>query len=607
MEDNSELFFKLFRINYIRSNIFRFLKLYNINQGKRRFSSYNDLKNFKHKEYLQNVFLDFNEDPLDLEISDHLETIEISYKLEELKSDIPSSITSLIAPSRFNLKHYKSATKLKKLQCKYVSLGYHSPFFNELPDSVEELTLMRFRYPIFKEKLPKNLKKLILDFDRFYNRTFSSGQLPLSIEYLEINVSYQSFLIEPRILHYGLKTLKMDSHCMKIPEDFYFPETLTSISLCFKDSYPCNGLLPNSLKKLKLSMQKLPNQLCQSIELPLSVEKYKFVYINYPTSPQSITRNMIPKNVVSLKLVNVDNILDPNNGNSILPSELQNLEITSELNNQTFNNQLKANQFPKTLKKLSLKGGFNNGGEPLSAEVKDPDNSVFPSSLVYLEFGDSFNQPLGKNVFSKSGNLETIKFGQSFNQIIDIDLIPSSVKTIEITNFDYPHTPQLAKLLEKNPNIQFLGFNILDIFNKCPEKLKSFEIRCNRPLNSFNLSNKCNLEKLIFSNEFNQTLLSKDLPVDNNIKVLKLGSGFYHQINLDHFKNLETLYVNDANFELISSYSSKFLYQSPQLITESIDYNLYNLKEIIVNVDNSVFIDSLNEVFYQFVRIKKNN
>ena len=105
------------------------------------------------------------------------------------------------------------------------------------------------------------------------------------------------------------------------------------------------------------------------------------------------------------------------------------------------------------------------------------DVNVLPKSLKSIRFGLKFNQPIGENVLPIS--LETIEFGAYFNHPIGENVLPDSLKYIGF-GYDYnqpiPAVYNLGNLehliiLAKNPigiNIGFLPHSLkyLHIHNK---------------------------------------------------------------------------------------------------------------------------------------------
>ncbi|KAN0030928.1 hypothetical protein ACTA71_009578 [Dictyostelium dimigraforme] len=77
-----------------------------------------------------------------------------------------------------------------------------------------------------------------------------------------------------------------------------------------------------------------------------------------------------------------------------------------------------------------------------------------PNSVIWLRMNKQFNHRLLVGTFSLSKRLEYIKLGRSFNQIIEKDLFPSSLKKIK---FGYEFNQSLESIPSSVTSIQYSG------------------------------------------------------------------------------------------------------------------------------------------------------
>ncbi|KAN0022742.1 hypothetical protein ACTFIU_005478 [Dictyostelium citrinum] len=135
--------------------------------------------------------------------------------------------------------------------------------------------------------------------------------------------------------------------------------------------------------------------------------------------------NSLPNNIVSLQL-------DQANG------------INYDLPTTT------TTTIPNSIKHLKLHEYFN---QPLSKE-----NSKIFSNLVTLEFGFFFNETIDANIFPNS--LKQIKFGSFFNQSINDNVFPNSLEKVEFGSY---FNQKLDNLPQSIKEIKFVSNSKFDI------------------------------------------------------------------------------------------------------------------------------------------------
>lgn len=167
--------------------------------------------------------------------------------------------------------------------------------------------------------------------------------------------------------------------------------------------------------------------------------------------------------------------------------------------------------FPDSLTHLR----FADFNLPIESSLGNSVSTGFslPPGLVYLHFGDRFNQPIHAGVLPCS--LTSLKFGYSFNQPISLGVLPSALQNLYFgSRFEHPLAagclpPSLTKL--------HLG----DFFNESIENLKfpssltklNLSKHYDLPLSNNEISFlPSGLQQLDIGYDFNQLISSKTFP-----------------------------------------------------------------------------------------------
>jgi hypothetical protein len=163
-------------------------------------------------------------------------------------------------------------------------------------------------------------------------------------------------------------------------------------------------------------------------------------------------------------------------------------------------NQLVSNM-PNTLISIDFGDKFN---QPLTPDM-------FPPLLTSITFGDDFNQPIPPNIFPAS--LEGLTFRKSFNQPLIKGSLPENLEWISLGGFNQPLLKDTLP-----PNLKMLllsGFNQPLTKDSLPKKLEdiSFWGPYNHPISKGVFPDS--LLKIHFNDEFNQPLI-EDIPMEQN-------------------------------------------------------------------------------------------
>ncbi|EGC33907.1 hypothetical protein DICPUDRAFT_92319 [Dictyostelium purpureum] len=585
--------------------------------------------------------------------------------------NIPESIKILKIENFYDIPNQYEFSNLNQLKNLHTLEAKFLPILpNSLPESLTSLFITKYSYVIQKGTLPKNLKNLYVTFDSLkeHECPIEKGSLPDTLEVLKIMGSF-NFLVEKGTFPNNLQQLEIVPKCtVQLYEDF-FPPSLTRLSIQLSE---LNIQLPNKLNFLSLFLDK---NLDKDYTFAPSLE---FLIID----TKSITHKNIPSNLsclifgYSLRPSLIDTF-----GISILPKTITSIDFGYFFNKPlepkafegcnnlrsirfglSFNQRLyPTNVFPESVTSIIFKN-FDNGGFPLD------DDFTFPKALKYIDFGIMFDQMIGINTFSKSGNLKSIILGSAFKQKILDNSIPASVTLLELSNskYEYSFKPidpnntnvklnifknvilkspfkEMITSIEYSPNGYFPNLSE-GHYQSFPTTLKHLKLPFdfNDPIEKISLTDKCQLEYLEFDFSFNQPLFRDYLPMENSIKTLVLGEDFDQILVLEYFKKLETLKVYGKP-KLILKANTTTLYSTPikknkdhdilmnYLITgkepsikdeedtdkdlgdeekedicENQDGNIfYNLKLIETPVDNTKFLDSLNPIFFRFLKLTK--
>ncbi|KAN0003766.1 hypothetical protein ACTFIZ_009924 [Dictyostelium cf. discoideum] len=209
-----------------------------------------------------------------------------------------------------------------------------------------------------------------------------------------------------------------------------------------------NKIIPNSVELLIINQ----NLLISKGDLPDSIHTLTLG----KRFRESITNDIIPKNLIKLKLGN-NTIIDKN---FILPKNLKFLsierksqlslldQITSSIEFLGINECDVTTKIPTTIKSLGLTSQFHN---------KLPE---IPQNIEYLHIGNKFNKEID---FSNLSHLKVLKIGKlkRFNSLFEISLLLKELIYLKLYSEKY--------LLEYNYNftsLQILNFNeqLIEVF-----------------------------------------------------------------------------------------------------------------------------------------------
>ncbi|KAN0028440.1 hypothetical protein ACTFIV_010284 [Dictyostelium citrinum] len=386
--DNSELFFKVLKNQYIKNEIFRQCKLY---------------KQYANEKYLVQDYKEFSEIK---EINSFI--AELNFK--KVDPFLGFNQCEIIIPKTIKTISFS----LEKQSFKDLCLE------TLLPKSITTLSIGKYPRKVIIEPndIPKHISKLILEQGFENQRTYSKTKylstipfIPSTVKTLVINTT--NFGTRPSEIPKTITSLEIGlSGHSRVFDKGYLPRDTTSltnikIGNCMNSQYLQAGDIPNSVKLITFNSGF--NQPLKRGIIPSNVTKVLFnkgSNFNYPlevgTFPSSCTE------------IRFGSAFNQEIKQAHLPEALIYLDLGHYFNRDFI--------LPSTLKTLILSINFNS---PL--KVGD-----LPISLEHLEFGDEFNKPIPKGVIPP--NVTYLKLSKYFQQQIKPTDLPSSIKTLIIAS-----------------------------------------------------------------------------------------------------------------------------------------------------------------------------
>ncbi|KAK5584620.1 hypothetical protein RB653_006234 [Dictyostelium firmibasis] len=405
----------------------------------------NQYSTFKYKGYIENLIFVNHEEDSDLKVESsivkELNKKEVSppIKLSELiVSGCEDSIfTYSIKTIKFNDTFNEAMNNIKFLDS-VKSLEFGS-LFNQsldggwLPTKIESLKFgISFQQNINNNVLPESLENLYLCNE--YKGIIMAGSIPSKVK----NLDYTAKLNLSIPIPISTINLKFEDTYNAIIKEGYIPHNVENIE--FNEEFNREikpGSLPPSVRSIKFSPKF--NQSIRGVfqvnVLPANLKNLEFgLEFNQP-----LTAAMLPTSLTSIKF--------GNNFNPLLSSSMTGLFLHTNLVSLEFGNQFKAiiptTTLPsKTLTHLNL-GGFN---ENLSM-LKDTFNECESLKSLVLE---NFNQYIKPG--DLPSNLTFLSLGSTFDKPIEKDILPFTLKVLEIKNSKYSHQliqNNLPKSLDK--------------------------------------------------------------------------------------------------------------------------------------------------------------
>ncbi|KAM9952725.1 hypothetical protein ACTFIR_007779 [Dictyostelium discoideum] len=483
MDNNNNLFLKIFRNLIIKNCLFNQLRIINNNYKQQSLTLF-QLKNYKGDiQVLRSIHLNLsNEDyelggdkySLDTILKNtNIECLEFSNSFspqnfeKDLSEILPThSLTTLIFSSHFRYylleqsKGFQNLINLKKLKFKKDSSTitnyiYHNnidgdadadddDYFYYKTPNIETIPIP-IPIPI---KLPNKLEYFKLsDFSNKISK--ESFQFPNSLKTLRLsNTRIKQFEIISELPN--LEILAIGRECIKRGDIKKLPQSLKTLKLLipdllfYSDNHIGKEILSNSnIQILKVGNSKTNrlfniefhnlNQNPSSSWFPSSLKEIQF-------SDYHGLENILPSLNNLFNLFNNNDNNDNNDDDNIIDfkpliksihfyknlESSKNIDFLNEFINleslsfEDWNGNFKKETLPKSLKKLILPHSFTNS----------LGDDILPTGLIHLEIGSKFNDESFTFALNGLTKLEILKFKSSslFNQPISV--IPKSIKLL---------------------------------------------------------------------------------------------------------------------------------------------------------------------------------
>ncbi|KAN0035134.1 hypothetical protein ACTA71_004393 [Dictyostelium dimigraforme] len=556
MDNNNELFFKIWRCVIIKNEILFHLGLYNKHLNLRFHFNNQDISKYKFKSYLNKIkiFLLFNE----------IEIKGLEGSLPYGISDIKISNEDILSLSTIFNKESSMPTSVQTIKfCDNIKLDK----VNILPQSITSIK-----------------------FGKSYNEKISIGVLPSSVKTIKFGYNYNQPL-----------------------EVGVLPSSLTSIKFGNSFNQPLDNSLLSSSSSLSSSSNikslKFGKDFKQSIK-DINYLQKSLTSLVIPIDYKELIDSNLISSLVPLKFdENLELCCYNSNSNLLLleSNPIISNTITKLKFDNRFNQILKSNQIPNSVTSIIFGNNFNSLIQTNSLS----------SNLSTIEFGKFFNSPFN---FQQLVNLKTIKFGNYFKQKLEDCCFPPNLTSLTFGNsFDseIPGGYFLNIPLKRLVCGKFFNKPI-DVNKTLPSTLKYLDLGYSKIFNSYKqLSTPLpKLESLIMGKGYNGILGIGDLPsslkelslssgpkqslekgiIPNGITSLSLGDSFNQSIESNILPNS----IKNLSFGLKFNQPIKINTLPCQLTSLSFDYHFNQPIEIGI-LPNSLtslsFLGAFNQIF----------
>ncbi|KAM9978084.1 hypothetical protein ACTFIY_011849 [Dictyostelium cf. discoideum] len=466
---NCELFFNCWRNEIILNKILFHTRLFNVHFTMKM--TIDQYSTYKYKSYIENlIFVNYEEDS-DLKFNNVI--VNKSGTTTTTTTTPPTPPTPSMKLSELILNNDKEQESNSIFPYSIKSIIFNDKF-NEAMDNIkflDSITSLEFG-ELFNQSLdggwlPRKIK--ILKFGISFQQTINKNILPETLENLHLANQYKGIIV-PGSIPSKVKDLNFISIL-----NLNIPIPISTINLSFCPTFNAiikEGYIPHNVENIEFN--QIFNREIKAGSLPASVGSIKFgSKFNQPLNGdfqlcvlppnltnlefglefnQSLTAAMLPSSLTCLKFG--DNFNPPLSTSSMSALFLHTNLVSLEFGKQ-FKNVIPINTLPKSLKHLNL-GGFNDN---LSI-IKDSLDCTSLESLVL----DNFNQYI--KPADLPSTLTSLQLGITFDKPIGKDVLPNSLKILEIKNSKYSHQLyqiNLPKSLDKLI-IHFGNVNLLNNF-----------------------------------------------------------------------------------------------------------------------------------------------
>ncbi|EFA77943.1 hypothetical protein PPL_08588 [Heterostelium album PN500] len=365
-------------------------------------------------------------------------TYDISTTIDGLKSIDPTNIRKVVAayycrlPSETEeIYSFIERSNVTKLVC-CQTMKYRIPM---------NLTSIIFPYwfnePLVKDHLPPTLKSLSLG--EQFNHPIEPGVLPDTLEKLKINSKYSHIMLQGA-LPSSLKYFYSWNHISRICE---LPPSLEVLILNLDRPSLIDGELPLTLRKLEYA----PNTSQLSIKSLVNIESLTLDDANINNN-SIFDLSQLPPNLNQLTLITLSRLT------SAMPTSLRHLDLGYHSNYDI--DEIFPNRSNYQFESLAWCGNRNKRESLEGLKIK---------SLTVL-FEDGYGEDLDlPSILTIPNGIESLEICETHMKILNEQSIPSSVKVLEIHNFDcFECDPFIPKTVEhlKVPYLE--SYDVLNNF-----------------------------------------------------------------------------------------------------------------------------------------------
>ncbi|KAN0023210.1 hypothetical protein ACTFIU_011373 [Dictyostelium citrinum] len=522
MDDNSKLFFSIWRNNYLKKKIIRYIQIINIHSFTKIITTDNIQLLYNNNNNNNNEF----------------KSIEILFKKNEKDYEKMKKLFNQIN----YLPNYINELLIRNESASFYSDNHvelESMFTNDLikiPNSITSLKFDDF-FSFAINKLPSGLK--ILDWGKRNVNEIKIGLLPVGLEELHHN---GNSALKAGSLPSTLKRLYLGSgyqvNLFETPDLLASTTALEELSINKHFNSSLSGVLPKSLTKLSFHNDGYFDQEFKVGDLPSSITE-----LTLPESfSQPIQPNQLPSSLKSLRFTKsrewhtFKQSIEPNT----LPNSLTYLRM-----NPAFNSPLKVGSIPSNINKLIFKNTFNQ------KLIDDDDNNnnnnngnrLIPDSVTILKLDFLWNQKLSIGIFSNNlvklyfvVGLVDAHYNKGNIQIIEPGVLPTSLKTLRLSpkfqikegsisfglkSFHSFSTEQLQYLPSSVEKLKFVEhFDSLVFQDQLPPNITSLSFGKNFSKPLIITDSSCKKLKRV---EFNGTV-SNDLFLPSTVEILLINN-----------------------------------------------------------------------------------
>ncbi|KAN0053030.1 hypothetical protein ACTA71_012511 [Dictyostelium dimigraforme] len=533
--DNSILFFKIFRNKVLRVEIFKHIRKFNQSLKLIKFYSIEKYKEYQDKEYLTNVYYNFQgfenlSNTIEyLKLGDKFWTNNLlRFEILKLKKFLPQSLKHLTLSNSFS--RYSRLNARLFLPESVTSLDIGDGFnryltSSDIPSTLKSLTIGKsFRCQLdLKECF--NLETIEFKENAFFNNQFKNSN--------QAETKYEINILPP-----NLKKLKFgNNYTMEINAELNLPKTLTSLSFGARFNRPIDF-------RSLVNLTSLTFELLYGQELKVGSLPSSLTYLSIDGYEKDFEIGVLPPNLKQLIISTLKTITIQTKQNFQIGSLPSSITIFSFNRFCNTVHPFKAGSLPSSLTELSL-----------NSYEHSLDQFLLPQSLTSLELpkisSTSNKDGLLIKLFSNTPNLKILTWSD-FTEIPPNSL-PNSLKQLIIrSTYNYPFK---CNTLPKSLKILLIWS---DSFNQeikpgdLPQSLIHLSIYSSMDVGfqtQFQLNSlPQSLELLqLSSSPFHHQFIKNVLP--KSLKYLALPTGYQHDIDFDDLPNLISLDIGTSSFD----------------------------------------------------------